>query len=55
MSELGGDEHLPKSNHDHLSFRQSSRCESSRGGGSCQDSGSEETQSQASFGTGRES
>ena len=55
MSELGGDEHLPKSNHDHLSFRQSSGCESSRGGGSCQDSGTEESPSEAGSGIGRES
>ena len=55
MSELGGDEHLPKSNHDHLSFRQSSGCESSRGGSSCQDSGTEESQSEAGSGIGRES
>ena len=55
MSELGGDQHLPESYHDHLSFRQSSGCESSRGVGSCEDGGHEQSESVPGSGTRRES
>mgnify|MGYP004037299485 CR=1 FL=1 len=55
MSELGGDQHLPDPNHDHLSSRQSSGCESSRVDGSCQDSGSELSEFVPSSGIRRES